>query len=312
MNETVRGGTLKILTWIKGMKSKRQGGTELIKHGKRRVIEKYGEWTAHNIQITDDIYTIDNRVVGDEIKLKRIVQIVSDIACRPLRNLRILDLACLEGLYAVEFARKDARVVGIEGREPNIEKARFVRDVLSLKNLELYQDDVRNLNSEKYDCFDVVLCLGILYHINVPDVFTFVERIAEVCKGFTIIDTHISLEGKESVHYNGKTYWGCSYDEHSPTSTERERERSLWASLDNPRSFWFTQNSLYNLLSHSGFTSVYECHNPVEPAKPCNRVTLLAVRGQREALISSPLINSLPETDWPETELKSCIDEQEL
>ena len=50
--------------------------------------------------------------------------------------------------------------MGVEIREASIEKARFVKDVLALDNLELAQDDVRSLTAEKYGIFDVVLCLA--------------------------------------------------------------------------------------------------------------------------------------------------------
>src|ERR1700722_5752392 len=133
---------------------------------KNEVIQTYGVWNAHNIHLQDDIYTIAPCIVGDEVKLRRIVQCVFDLTGGSVEGLRILDLACLEGLFAIEFARHKARCLGIEGREANIEKARFAKDVLSLDSLEFVQDDVRNLSLEKYGEFDVVLCLGLLYHLD--------------------------------------------------------------------------------------------------------------------------------------------------
>ncbi len=272
---------------------------ETIKREKEEIIKKYGPWTAHNIQLTDDIYTIDKRVVGDEIKLKRIIQIISDIIAKPFENLRILDLACLEGLYAIELARQGSKAVGIEGREANIEKARFTKNVLGLDNLELIQDDVRNLNKEKHGSFDVVLCLGILYHLDAPDVFCFLEKIAEVCQGIAIIDTHISFCARKSHSYKDKKYWGKNYREHYRFSNQARKEKALWASLDNITSFWFTRCSLYNILSDYGFTSVFECHNPPDPKKSKDRITLLAIKGKEKKIITTPLINEAPQVFWP-------------
>lgn len=269
---------------------------ELIEDRKRKVVERFGPWSAHNIRLEGDVYTMGKGVTGDEIKLRRILQCVSDIARRPLDSLRILDLACLEGLYAVELARHGARVVGIEGREANIEKARFAKEVLALESLELVQDDVRNLSKEKYGSFDVVLCLGILYHLDVPDVFSFLERMAEVCRGFVLIDTHVGSPAKSCLHV-GRNYWGSTYREHDVDSTPATRAKQLWASLDNPVSFWLSRASLYNALLHAGFTSVYECHIPPEPAKPVDRITLLAMRGQRQNLLGSPLLSAQPIED---------------
>ncbi|MFH1010031.1 MAG: class I SAM-dependent methyltransferase, partial [bacterium] len=218
---------------------------------------------------------------------------ISDVAREPLENLRVLDLACLEGLYAIELARHGANVVGIEIREANIEKARFAKNILSLNNLEFFQDDVRNLSKEKYGHFDLVLCLGILYHLDVPDVFSFLERIADVCLKFAIIDTHVSIAPERLYTHRGRKYWGRTYREHKANSTAEKRSKALWASLDNLTSFWFTRPSLYNVLAHVGFTSVYETHNPPDLNKPYDRITLLAMKGQRETLISAPFVNSL-------------------
>lgn len=279
---------------------------EDINRRKQEIIKKFGNWTAHNILLKDNVYTIDGkRVVGDEIKLRRIVQVICDIVDKPLENLRILDLACLEGLYAIELARHGAKVVAIESREANIEKARFAKEVLNLNNLDLIQDDVRNLSIKKYGHFDAVLCLGILYHLDVPDVFHFLERVAEICQRFLIIDSHVSVAAKQSYFYKGKEYWGRSYEEHSQGSTPEERSKALWSSLDNLNSFWFTRPSLYNLLGHVGFTSVYECHNPPEIRKSYDRVTLMAIKGQSCTLISSPLINILSHHNWPEKQQMS-------
>jgi len=273
---------------------------ELIESRKRRIVERFGPWSAHNIFLEGDVYTINKGIAGDEVKLRRILQNVSDLSRRPLDSLRVLDLACLEGLYAVEFARHGAKVVGIEGREANLAKARFAKEVLALENLEFVQDDVRNLSKAKYGQFDVVLCLGILYHLDAPDVLAFLEQMADVCRDFALIDTHVSLVPEKSFLHRGRKYWGRAYQEHAAGSPPQERTGRLWASLDNPESFWLTRPSLYNALSHAGFTTVYECHMPPESEKPLDRVTLLAMRGQRQELFCSPILSAQPIGDLAE------------
>jgi SAM-dependent methyltransferase len=273
---------------------------ESIKRNKQKITDKYGPWTAHNIQLIGEIYTIDNRVVGDEVKLRRIVQIVADMAQKPLEKLRILDLACLEGQYAIEFARRGATVVAIEGRTANIKKAQFVKEIYCLNNLELIQDDVRNLSRRKYGDFDVVLCLGILYHLDCPDIFAFINNIGEVCCKFAVIDTHISVQPEIANRYNGNDYWGKIHIEHPADATLEEREKNLWSSLDNLTSFWLTRPSLYNLLSYVGFVSVYECHLPEEIEKAKDRITLLALKGERQELICCPPMNRKPNERIPE------------
>jgi hypothetical protein len=268
---------------------------EFLEKQKQAVVAKFGPWTASNIQLENDYYTIGKKIEGDEIKLRRVLQIVSDITRRPLESLRLLDLACHEGIYAIEFARHGARVVGIEGREAHIEKAKFVKNALSLNNLDIHQDDVRNLSKTKYGTFDVVLCLGILYHLDVPDVFSFIESIAEVCDDVAVIDTRIALGPTESYTYKGTKYWGIRIEEgHKPTDSSAEKMKKYWASLDNLTSFNLSRISLYCMLSRVGFTSVYECYIPPEPAKPIDRITVLAVKGSRNKILNSPLMQNHP------------------
>jgi hypothetical protein len=162
--------------------------------------------------------------------------------------------------------------------------------------------------------------IGILYHLHTPDVMNFAENISAVCNKVAIIDTHISLRDEESYSWKQKLYWGKYTSEHDANAKSEDKLAASWQSLDNPRSFQFTRASLCNLLRHVHFTSVYECLNPYQyhnpnwplPAKGDghviwnNRITLAAIKGQNQALISSPVTQAIPEIDRPET--PACID----
>ncbi|MFB2936403.1 class I SAM-dependent methyltransferase [Aerosakkonemataceae cyanobacterium BLCC-F154] len=284
---------------------------EIIKLKQQEIVAQYGEWTNHNIHLGNGVYTITDQGNGSENKVRRILQIIADTVNKPWEKLRVLDLACLEGLYGIELALQGAEVVGIEGRNANIAKANFAKDVLGLNNIQFVQDDVRNLSKAKYGSFDVVLCLGILYHLDLPDVFYFMETVAEVCENLAIADTHVSMNAEKCYLYKDQKYWGSSYVEHSFTATPEEKEKSLWASLDNQTSFWFTRYSLYNLLATVGFTSVYECHNPPvinyerkRLNQETDRNTFLAIKGKQVTLKVTAVENSLSTQKWPEkTEL---------
>lgn len=274
---------------------------------KRTVETKYGPWTAHNFNLGQEAFTIQNQVVGDEVKLRRVLQVVADICDRPIGDLRVLDLACLEGMYGIEFSRQGARVCAIEGRDVNLEKARFAARVLSLDNIEFHQDDVRNLCEAKYGTFDVVLCLGILYHLDTPDIFKFLESIFAVCRRITVIDTAISLSPERTFFHNGKRYWGKTVPEHAAEASPKERQKNLWASLDNPTSAYLTKPSLYGLLYDIGYTSAYECHIPQEPQKPADRVTFVAIKGTAVPPLGCPQLPSAYARELPEESTRAAI-----
>ena len=285
---------------------------QLVAAEKEELIRRFGPWTADNVDLGGGLYTIDDKASERAEILRRLMQVIVDVAHRPLPELRVLDLACLEGLYGIELALRGARVVGIEAREVNIEKARFVKRTLDLGGLELIQDDVRNIAVAKYGRFDIVLCAGILYHLDVPDVFHFIEHIFDMSSDFAIFDTHVSIAARDVDLHNGRKYFGRFFTEHYPGSSANEKQTRLWSSVDNDKSFWFTKPSLLNFLSHTGFTSVYECHNPSTVYGMADRVTLVAIKGKREPVVCCPVMNSQTETDWPEKSMQRNHPSQQI
>jgi SAM-dependent methyltransferase len=263
---------------------------ETARRQRDAIVAHSGPWTAHNVRLADGVYTISEFPAGDEVKLRRVTQVVSDLLGGRFEGARILDLACLEGMYALELARRGADVVAIEGREANLEKARFAARALDLDRIDFRLGDVRDLSRERHGEFDVVLCLGILYHLDAPDLFPFADRLAEVCRRALVIDTAVADRARETYEHDGATYSGRRLVEHAPDSTEEERAAAVWSSLDNLSAFALTRPSLQSVLARAGFTSVYECHIPAEPEKELHRVTYVALKGAPagELLVPSP------------------------
>ena len=260
------------------------------------VRRMHGEWTAMSIHLGGGLYTLAPQ---PDARLRRLVQVAADLAGKPLSSLRVLDLACLEGHYGIEFALHGAEVLGIELREDNLAKAQFARDYLKLERLTLVKDDVRNVTVERYGVFDVVLCSGILYHLPAPDVFRFVRNLFEVCARLAIIDTFVALRPEVTLSFEGERYSGYWYKEHDESASRAERLRNLHSSVDNAQSFWLTPASLANLVSRVGFSSFYECLKP-EHEVPCDRRAYVAIRGQAAGVLSSPPTRDMPHAAAPE------------
>ena len=273
---------------------------EYIEDAMARIVAEHGAWTAHNVSLGEGVFTLG--ADRPYLKLQRLLQTAADVCGRPLGELRVLDLACLEGGFAIEFARHGATVVGIEGRAANLAKAVFARDVLGLDRLTFELGDVRDLSAERHGMFDIVICAGILYHLDAPDVFAFVERIAEVCSRLAIVDTSLSLRPLESRDYKGRTYWGRSFPEHEADMSAEKRAANLWGSLSDTSSFWITRASLLNLLRDAGFTSVMEVLNPALPGQLSDRTVLAAIKGTRQTIHATPSTNTIPFRDWSEHE----------
>jgi len=235
------------------------------------------------------------------VKVRRVIQILRDLAEPAGDKLRILDLACGEGVYAIEAALRGAEVLALDARTERMgEGARTARR-LGLVNLRFEQSDVRAVNVASHGQFDVIFFLGILYHLDVPDVFRVLENVRAMCRQMVIIDTHVCLTPRTRVEHDGRVYEGCEYREHGEHDPDAVRRSRLLASLDNTVSFWFTKKSLVDLLRATGFTSVLECYVPLEPLKPQDRVTLVAMKGTRVRISTYPLINDKTEDEVERT-----------
>jgi SAM-dependent methyltransferase len=271
------------------------------------LTERAGAWT-YDIPLAPGVWTRGNEGTP-HTRLRRLVQIVADLSGKPLADLRVLDLGCLEGIMALELAMHGASAVGVEIREAHVLKARFCKEALDLPRIEFRQDDVRNVSEETYGRFDVVLCSGLLYHLPAADAARLLERLSAMVERLLVLDTHVALKPRERFVFQGEEYWGRTYREHADDATTEQKTRAGWASADNATSFWFTRPSLVNLLDEAGFSSVYECFNPahLNSGKPGleseDRCTFVAIKGTRQPIALSPAVEKLRER-WPEDTLK--------
>lgn len=129
----------------------------------RRAAEGLGQW-FHNIDL-HGVKTAPTHFLGDypAQKWRRFAEAIpSDLTGRS-----VLDIGCNAGFYSIEMKRRGAdRVLGLDWDESYLAQARFAAKVLDLdieyRKLSVY--DVGCLN----DRFDLVLFMGVLYHLRHP------------------------------------------------------------------------------------------------------------------------------------------------
>lgn len=237
------------------------------------VVTAFGPWIGYNIDLGAGVYTMAPGLVGmAEERVKRVVQLVADFAPRPLPDLRILDLGAHEAGFAIELARRGAEVIAVEPRDGHVAKASFVKQALGLDRLRIVQGNARDITTLVDGRFDVVLCLGLLYHLDAEGACSLLHALRPLTESFAIIETQIALTGRTRFVHRGNAYLGLR----SP-----ETPRSPGAAIDVTSSFWLTKPSLLNLLTDAGFSSVVECLNPVIPDLAAFRdhVTFVAAAG---------------------------------
>src|SRR5689334_22172619 len=102
-----------------------------------------------------------------QTRLAMVEQIVDHHLGGRLDRVRCLDIGCHEGFYSVAMARKGMREVhGIDVRAESLMKARFVAEMLGLRNLTYEERNAEDLPGDA--AFDLCLFLGLLYHLENP------------------------------------------------------------------------------------------------------------------------------------------------
>jgi hypothetical protein len=239
---------------------------------------------------------------ANALPLRRVISLAKAMGRKPLSESRVLDLACQDGSYGLEAALAGARMVGIEARERHVERARTCAEILGLRertNIEV--GDVRRVSIETHGRFDIVLMLGILYHLDAQDAAETLERIAALTDDLLIIDTHIALNPKAAFAFRGRSYEGAYIREHDDSDDAEARRARGQASIDNTFAFYFTRQALARLLVELGFTFVCEALAPLDATKPADRLTLVACRREMHQVKLYPWINGLAEDVIAET-----------
>jgi tRNA (mo5U34)-methyltransferase len=126
-------------------------------------IAELGEW-FHNINLRG-VPTAPQHFLGDYPAIKW--RQFADAVPADLRGHTVLDVGCNAGFYSIAMKRRGAdRVVGIDWDERYLAQARFAAEVseadVEFRQLSVY--DVATLRER----FDVVLFMGVLYHLRHP------------------------------------------------------------------------------------------------------------------------------------------------
>ena len=255
-----------------------------VEHRKQEIARLYGPWTAHNIQLSDNVFTISpdhhfNTAKRAEVYLSILHHSRRFDTTYPLK---VLDLGCLEGGISIYFAQRGFSTYGVDIRDSNLKKCRFVADELMLRNCQWELADVTDQDFwNQLPPFDLIICSGLLYHLDAPSLPTLTSNIFSHLKdsGLLIIDTNITskLEARYTVNADLSLY-GRYYNEFHESASLQERTDSIWSSYHNDKSFWLTERSLTNLLSYSGFSFIARALYPYHEWSHINRDIWYAVK----------------------------------
>jgi tRNA (mo5U34)-methyltransferase len=132
-------------------------------HDFEAQIRALGEW-FHNLHL-NGVETAPHHFLGDypRIKWERFAHALP----ADLTGKTVLDVGCNGGFYSIEMKRRGAeRVVAVDVDERYLEQARFAARVSNV-SIEFVNLDVYHLR-DLGETFDLVLFLGVLYHLRHP------------------------------------------------------------------------------------------------------------------------------------------------
>ena len=100
-----------------------------------------------------------------------------DLATR-YDGLRVLDIGARDGYFSFELERRGAEVVAVDYMDPAETGFPVARELLG-SDVDFHVGNIYDLTPEQHGTFDLVLVLGLLYHLRDP--LLALDRIWDVC-----------------------------------------------------------------------------------------------------------------------------------
>ena len=221
------------------------------------------QFVAHNIPLTKTLCTRPGEpLISESPRTIAIHESLERFVGSALRGKTAVDLGCLEGGQSFELWRAGLTVLGVEGRKDNWQRCLLIRDHYRAEGeMEFVHSDVREFRPGK--SFDVVVCSGLLYHLDDPAAYVAVLGQLTASGGMLYLDTHVAPEDVDMP--------GCEFREFlSPWRSRfvsdleicyREYVEDVTlpeSSVGNQISLWMNGASHLNLLHRAGFGRVFE------------------------------------------------------
>lgn len=161
----------------------------------------------------------------------------------------ILELGSLEGAQTFLLAERPGvrRVLALEGREKNLRKARFVQELLQVRDAEFAEANLEHADLAQFGKFDAVFCCGLLYHL--PEPWKLIEQLPAVAPTLFIWTQYAAEEEAIEV---GRGLRGKIHGEGGPDEP---------LSGMSATATWLTLASLRSVLQASGYKRIEIIHD---------------------------------------------------
>ncbi len=197
-----------------------------------------------------------------------------------LRGMRVLDIGAWDGWFSFEMERRGAQVVAVDSTP--FERFRVARDLLG-SHVEYHVADVCRLSPAVLGSFDIVLFLGVLYHLKHP--MLALEKVCELSTGLVCVESFVTDDGGDPAAKPVLEFY---------ETTELCGQFDNWVGpnvaclLAMCRSAGFASVRLESVLDHRAHvTCLRRWPEPVHPTEPAPRLTSVENAAIRDREFSS-------------------------
>jgi SAM-dependent methyltransferase len=107
-----------------------------------------------------------------------------------LKGKRVLDIACNAGFWSIQCALLGAEVIGFDARPELVEQADLIKTTVGLDNVDFRVLNFWDMSPRTLGgTFDIVLNLGILYHL--PDPLQALALTKSMAERHIVLDTSV-------------------------------------------------------------------------------------------------------------------------
>jgi hypothetical protein len=102
-------------------------------------------------------------------RLAMLQQVIDSRFGGSLAGHNAIDIACHQGWFSTKLVEWNAdSVLAVDARAEHVADTTLIRDALGLSQLKVLQSDVHMLDQANLGRFDLVLMLGLIYHLENP------------------------------------------------------------------------------------------------------------------------------------------------
>ena len=140
-------------------------------------IDRLSPW-FHNLHLPGGVQTLPNHPYYGDFPARK-WNTIAPYFPEDMSGMTALDIGCNAGFYTLEMAKRGAHVTALDIDDGYLNQARWAAGVMGLENRITFRKAPVYHLSRETDRYDVVLFLGVFYHLRYPQLaLDIVSRLA--------------------------------------------------------------------------------------------------------------------------------------